>query len=93
MNKADSNRIHAKRRLKERFGIVLTTRGYWELVRFILSGKAVFVPSKQKPGLSMWHLNVNGHDVVAIFDAETDTIVTFLTPEMAAVSSRVTEMP
>ena len=83
MNKADSNRIHAKRRLKERFGIVLTTRGYWELVRFILSGKAVFVPSKQKPGL----------DVVAIFDAETDTIVTFLTPEMAAVSSRVTEMP
>lgn len=46
MNKADSNRIHAMRRLKERFGIDLTTRGYWELVRFILSGKAVFVPSR-----------------------------------------------
>ncbi len=83
LTKAEANRAHAKRRALQRFGLDLKRRDLDTIGNFILAGQAVEV-LRESEHLAHWHMNVGGHDLVVVFDGETKTPVTFLTPEMAA---------
>lgn len=77
MNKKQSQRIHAKRRAKERYGVELNSKDLKSLVTKIQKGDAEFV---RKISLTRSVFIVDGRKVV--YDKLRKNIATFLSEDM-----------
>jgi hypothetical protein len=73
-------RIHAKRRLGERFGVSANRNVIQGVVRQIQSGTAVFA-CRQSVRKTCWKVLVDGKPMIAVYDKERKTVLTFLPPE------------
>jgi hypothetical protein len=82
-SKTKAERRHAIRRFAQRFPKELTNHEYDELVRQIQSGRAKFI-EKQSNRVSVFEVKTSGITAIAIYDKSRKTIITFITPEMAA---------
>lgn len=80
LSKAKSQRIHAKRRLYQRFDIE-ANRAYLEtIVRLIQTGKSVPV-EKQSNRITKHEIILEGKKIHAVYDKLRKTVVTVLFPE------------
>lgn len=77
MNKTHSERIHAKRRAQERFGLELNRHQLRELVKQIQSGKAEHVET-QSNRVSIKRVKFEGSFYTVAYDKNRQTIITFL---------------
>lgn len=82
MNKRIAQRIHAKRRASERYGLTLNRHEMRGIVTQIRRGKAKFL-SRESNRLTHWIAKIHGNDTRIVYDSERHTIVTFLPPENA----------
>ena len=80
MNKTHSERIHAKRRAKERFGLELNRHQLRELVKQIQSGKAEHLET-QSNRVSIKRVKFEGSFYTVAYDKNRQTIITFLPEE------------
>lgn len=80
MSKLKAERIHAKRRFLERFGLELNRSEYADLVKQIQSGKAQFV-SRSSNRITKWIVKYVGggknEQLIAVYDKMRHSIVTF----------------
>lgn len=74
---AVNQRIHAKNRIYERYGITLNQQTYHSLVKQIQANKAVFV-GRETPSRTKWIISYEGQQIPVIYDSNKHTIVTFL---------------
>ena len=72
-----NQRIHAKKRILERYGIVLNQDSFFELVKQIRNQIAKFV-KRESSCRTQWIVYINGQEVPVIYDNNKRTIVTFL---------------
>ncbi len=82
MTKRDRQKLHAKKRLLERYGIAGDNLFFGECLRQINDGEAKLL-ERQSNRVWLYKVVVDDLVVYAIFDAKRQTIVTFLTEEMA----------
>lgn len=80
MPKALSQKIHACRRFRERYGTELTPKDYKEMCRLVRAGKASIV-ERQSNRVSRMKISFKGVDVYFCYDHQRHTINTFLKPE------------
>lgn len=66
---------HARKRLRQRFGI--DGAGVSEAIRLIQTGKAEFI-KRQSLRVTIWAIQLDGKEVIAVYDKVRNTIVTFL---------------
>ena len=78
--KSISQKLHAQRRFKERYGEELNNKDYNSMCLMIRNNKAVFI-EKQTNRVSRFKLNFKDKDVYFCYDKQRHTIVTFLKPE------------
>lgn len=76
--KSQAQRIHAKRRALHRFGLELNTGDLKAIVEKIQNNKAKFV-SRDSLRISKFQVEVDGKQVVCVYDKQRKEIVTFLT--------------
>lgn len=81
--KYESQRIHAKRRFKERFGEPLKRKNLDEATRRIQKQEAFFM-ERQSHRITIWKLDVQGVEVLAVYDSNRKTICTFMDPNLTA---------
>lgn len=77
MKKYRSQRIHAKKRFCQRFGLDLTSGSLSELARQIRDGEAEFV-FRQSNRVSVWDVTYQKRTFRVIYDGRTKEIVTVL---------------
>lgn len=77
VNKTYSERIHAKKRAEERFGVTLNRFDYANIVAQITGQLAVFV-ERQSNRVSVFIVDLKGIPAIAIYDSERAAISTFL---------------
>jgi hypothetical protein len=77
LTKAQSERIHTKRRAAQRFGLRLTREDLNGLVAQIQrnSPSATFL-ERQSVSKSLWEVDLRGQRAVAVYDKKRKTIVT-----------------
>lgn len=75
--KAQADRIHAKRRATQRFGLILNKVAYRELVQRIQGPEPTYV-RKLSNTRSLHVLNVEGRWLWVVYSRRMKTIVTFL---------------
>ncbi len=80
MSKKSCQRIHAKRRLEERFGLTINRHQLRDLVLQIQSGKAEHLET-QSNRISIKAVTVNGQKIAVVYDRNRQNIVTFLPKE------------
>jgi len=80
VNKDKAVRIHAKRRLGERFGVFANRNVIQDVVRQIQNGTAVFA-GRQSVRKTCWKVLVDGKPMIAVYDKQRKTVLTFLPPE------------
>ena len=81
-SKAEQQKLHAKRRIRERFGISLNDHQLAELVKQIQSSKLKLV-EKQSNRISVFLAKIpSGENVRLVYDKNSHTIVTVM-PEGA----------
>ena len=74
-NKTQCQRIHAKRRFLERFGVQLTTADLQRYVALIQAGSARFM-GKVSNRVSLWDMPFGDKTVRVVYDKQRKTIVT-----------------
>lgn len=79
-SKAAQQRKHAKRRARQRFGIILTQNDEAIIKQKIQNCEAIFI-YKQSNRVSHFGIKFQGKDMIVIYDKIHKTIVTFLYPE------------
>jgi len=79
--KAKTQRRHFKRRIKERFGLVVNGTDYRKIVAMIQDGSATFI-EKQSNTRRLFRLVINKQAVYIVYDKLRKTAVTALTEEM-----------
>lgn len=72
-----AQRIHAKRRLKERFDIDFNARQRKALVRLIRDKKLIFV-KRQSDRITHWKFTYDEKEIIAVYDSILKNVVTFL---------------
>ena len=77
MRKKLSERVHAKRRLVERYGLELNRRELRELVSQIQEAKATHIET-QSNRVSLWRVSHGTIEIVVVYDKKRGTIVTAL---------------
>jgi len=82
MQKKLSERVHAQRRLSERYGISLSGKAYKEIIRLI-SGSTRTNPTadfieRRSQRVSIWEVPYDGRKLKAVYDQTRREIVTFL---------------
>ncbi|HWR49899.1 MAG TPA: hypothetical protein VN428_02260, partial [Bryobacteraceae bacterium] len=77
VTKTISERIHAKRRCLERYGLNLNRHEYREVVQKIRDSKCEFV-GRESLRLSHWRVEWGGQVLHAVYDSKHHAIVTFL---------------
>jgi len=75
--KVRSLRIHAKRRLSERYGIAVDRVGLAEIVILIQAGKSRFV-ERQSNRVTVWDVPFRGQVVRVVYDTMRHAVVTAL---------------
>ena len=80
MNKLQSERIHAKHRAKERFGLDLNRHDLRELVKQIQNGKAEHIET-QSNRVSIKRVKFEDKFYTVAYDKNRQTIITFLPEE------------
>lgn len=75
--KRKSQKVHAKRRFIQRFGLFLSDQQYEQIVRDIQSQKAQFI-EKQSNRVTLWRVIVEDNEVVVVYDKERKSISTVL---------------
>lgn len=78
--KREAQRVHAKRRAAERYGLILNRSDLREIVLAIQRQQATFL-FKESNRLTHYALDFQGKRVVVVYDKQRKTIVTFLPPE------------
>jgi hypothetical protein len=79
-DKAISQKIHALRRFRERYGQSLTEKQYKELCSLVMQGKTTVI-EKQSLRVSRRKVTYNGIDIYFCYDHKRHKINTFLKPE------------
>lgn len=74
---AINQRIHAKNRIFQRYGITLNQKTYYTLIKQIQTNKAIFV-GRETPSRTKWIVSYNENQFPVIYDSNKHTIVTFL---------------
>jgi hypothetical protein len=77
VNKVRAQRVHAKRRAYERYGLTLNRLDLRGMVQQIQGGRAVFV-ERESLRLTRWIVVVHDLHVTVVFDAQRHAIVTCL---------------
>jgi hypothetical protein len=77
ISKTKAERIHAKRRIGQRFNISLNRDDLNKLINSIQNNSAIFF-DKQSGNRTRWIVNINNMDVIAVYNKNTKQIVTFL---------------
>ena len=80
MSKKTCQRIHAKRRLEERFGLTINRHQMRELVQQIHAGRAEHLET-QSNRISIKVVSFQGKKFAVVYDGKRKTIVTFLPDE------------
>lgn len=80
VNKTKSQRLHAKRRALERYGISLNRKRYREIVADIQAGRGEFI-ERRSHRISVWKVKIAGELVRVVYDKIRKTIVTVLPRE------------
>lgn len=80
MIKTHSQRIHAKKRAKERYGLILNRHDLRAIVDDIHGGRFVLV-ERQSHRISVYDMVVKGTPVRLVYDHQRQTVVTFLPKE------------
>jgi hypothetical protein len=75
--KAKTERRHALRRFRERFGFSVHDHEYVEIVRKIQNNEAKYL-ARQSNRVTLWQQNVRGEEVVLFYDKMRKEIVTVL---------------
>jgi hypothetical protein len=78
-SKSKSEKAHALRRCRERYGISLTDNDYEVLCRQIKENKAKLV-ERQSNRLTVWEIQLCEEQVRVCYDGSRGKIVTFLPP-------------
>lgn len=81
-DKAKCQIKHAKRRAVQRFDISLSQDDIQEMIREIQNSQARFV-LKQSHRVSLFEVTAKGKQLIAVYDRQRKTIVTFLTKDMS----------
>lgn len=85
-DKATAQLFHARRRIRERYGIVLRVQEIRDLAARIHRSPRVPEPDRpafivrQSHRLTVWSLPCNGRDLIVVYDKLRNTIVTALPP-------------
>lgn len=77
MSKKRAQRIHAKRRCRERYGISLGRKKYYEIIRMIRSGNSQVVKRKSNR-TTIHNIKYKGLDMTVVYDKKRGQIATFL---------------
>lgn len=77
MSKAQSQKVHARRRSAERFGVCLTSEAEREIVEKIRSGRATFI-RRQSNRVSLFGVIFAGKETVVVYDRSRGTVVTLI---------------
>lgn len=81
MNKKTSERVHAKRRALERYGLVLTKDIRNDIRGKIKRNDGTFIRRTSRR-VSIWEVELSGDKYVVAYDTQRKEIVTFLTGDM-----------
>lgn len=83
MTKAQSERVHAKRRCMERYGLEINRHDIRDIVGMIQSGDRTKATKKedQSQRVSVWIVKFRGIDVKVVYDRVRKTLVSFLPME------------
>lgn len=77
MSKKMAEKIHAKRRAKERYDLELNRHSLKDLVKLVQSCTGIFIRKKSNR-VSNWLINYQGKDLLVSYDKIRKTIITFL---------------
>lgn len=77
MCKDRAQRVHAKRRIEERFGLTLNRQTYFHLVKRIQTGRATFI-GRQTNRVKLYEIEYQGVVMRVVYDNIRHNIVTFL---------------
>lgn len=77
-------RLHAKKRAKERYGLDFTTKDLKEMVRLIQEKpkKGAVKISRESCRITIWRLTYNGVEIPVAFDTRSQTIASVLPPHV-----------
>lgn len=82
LNKTISQRIHAKRRIKQRLGITLTTEDLENIIYNIQIKRDCYFIDKQSNRVTRFFVNYKNKNFIAVYDKIRKSIITILTEEM-----------
>lgn len=88
MSKLTAERIHAKRRARERLGINLNRFARRELVKRIMTGKCRCL-YRQSHRVSVFRDTINNREIDIVYDKTRHTIITFLSPLPEGLYSKI----
>ncbi len=77
MDKLRAERVHAKKRALERFGVTLNRHQLRSVVESIRSGRALFL-ERQSLARTLWLVDLLGQPARAVYGKSRGEIVTFL---------------
>ena len=77
MSKADSQRAHVKRRVRERFGFPIGDDRLEEMADAVRSGRARFV-RRQSNRITIWDTEFEERPIRVVYDKRTKQIVTVI---------------
>lgn len=80
--KSISERIHAKRRAFERYGLSLVKRDIQEICRQIEARKDASLISRQSLRVSHWEVLFRNTTLHVVYDKRRDMVITFLPPDV-----------
>lgn len=79
--KSQSERIHFKRRLRERYGIRINRNAYRELVDRVLLGETTYI-FKQSNTRTIHRMIICNKSVIVVYDSMRRELVTALPPDL-----------
>lgn len=72
-----AQRIHAKKRLEERYGLTVNRKELREIISLIQGGNACFLERKSTR-VTKWQLQYKGRDIIALYDKNRKNLITVL---------------
>jgi hypothetical protein len=85
--KGECERIHVKRRFKERFGIDLTRIKRRDIINMILSGRATFI-EKESNRISLYDVNIEHQVIRVAYDRLRKELVTAMVPSIISLDEQ-----
>ena len=77
LNKKAAQKLHAKKRARQRFNVEINKKDYNEIIKGIQSGKFPFVKSLSNR-LSVFKITLNNTEANVLYDKSRKTLVTFM---------------